>query len=121
MKILILITVISLGFNGHIPGFFSLQNPERFIISKKSCPFSDNNSKINSPFSCPKNSKNGDCPKKYVNRILPVKVEESKTILEFIYEIPLISQLTEFSQTYFFFPNLKPEKPDPPGYLPLLN
>jgi hypothetical protein len=120
MRLLIFITIFSLGLNSNIPGFIASEKPGSLAIAVKKCPFSQNESGNGSPFSCPKNSKKGDCPKKFINRITPPLEYNLTMALECIYDNSLFDLKIDYSKTNSIAQCLIPEKPDPPWNNPLL-
>ncbi|MBC8256229.1 MAG: hypothetical protein H8E85_02880 [Candidatus Marinimicrobia bacterium] len=115
MKLIIFITIFSLGLNSNIPSFQASEKFGSLAFSVKKCPFAQDTSGSGSPFSCPKNSKKGDCPKKFVNRTIPTNEESFTTTIEFVAYIPPFDQIMDYSNYHSFAHCVKPEKPDPPG------
>ncbi len=120
MKVIIFITIFSLGLNGNTPGIQASKDPGSMAISVKKCPFVQKDADDKSPFSCPKNSKKGDCPKKFINRITPPLEFNLTMALECIYDNSLFDLKIDYSKTNSIAQCLIPEKPDPPWNNPLL-
>lgn len=123
MRLLIYLTIMSLGLNIAAPIKSGAGKPGCFAVKKINCPMQK--LQINGttgPFSCPKNPKKWDCQKKYFNLIYKeIKVEKVVFSQFFIREF-------HTNQITFNYINdkingdgmIQPYDPRPPGNLLLI-
>lgn len=122
MRYFIFLTIFSLGFNSNLPGIQDLKKPGCIVMKKRSCPFSKTQGCQSKavPFSCPKDAKKTTCQKKLLNRDIPKdELKSTKISLDINFGF-LLSDKQYQIPNLKIATNLKPEKPDPPGYSPLL-
>lgn len=121
MKYLIITTILSLALNSNIPGFQELNNQNCPVLKKTNCPISNSFGCKSDKAStkCPKETKD-TCQKKLLNRDLPKnELKIIDIVLNSSFYFIIIEQ-NKHLLNLNITTDLKPEKPDPPGYSPLL-